>query len=60
MWALCDLCRKKKRGSIGGNSKAFDTFVVEGWNEGLSKRSVCYIIKKEKIMRKCTCICVWF
>jgi hypothetical protein len=30
MWASCDLCRKKIRGSIGGNSKAFDTFVVEG------------------------------
>jgi hypothetical protein len=36
MWALCGLWRKRIREGVGGNFKAFDSFVVQGWNEGLS------------------------
>ncbi len=38
--------------------KTFNTFVVGGGNEVLSWKNVYYTTGEDKIVRKCTCICV--
>ncbi len=60
-WGQCGFgLWRKIRGGVGGLLKAFDTFVVGVGNEWLSLRNVCCVTREEIVVKKCTCICVWF
>jgi hypothetical protein len=60
MWALCGFMEKEDYNRFWRTSKAFDTFVVGGWNGGLFWRSVCCNVREEIVVKKCICICVEF